>query len=330
MTSQPDVLRRDPPSIGWIDLRVQQIDFEGDVVAGMRRTPRTVPAKYFYDATGSDLFEQITELPEYYLTRTELAILRRDAAAMVEHFGAGHALVEFGSGSSIKVRLLLDAAAGRTTTYMPVDLSADFLRESALRIAAEYPAIEVIAVCADYTALPLIPDCAATGKRVVYFPGSTLGNLEPAEAQRFFKQTASILRAGDGMLIGVDLRKSAQVLNAAYNDSQGVTAEFNRNILRRLNRELDAGFDVDSFEHVSFYNEGEGRIEMHLRAAHDHEVRVGDEKFAIAAGELIHTENSYKYDDASFARLTAGSGFEKVASWTDEGSNFAVHYLEIG
>jgi dimethylhistidine N-methyltransferase len=328
MTSPADLLPR-KPSIEWIDLRVQQLDFVGDVVAGLGETPRRIAAKYFYDTAGSDLFEQITELPEYYLTRTELSILRHDAPAMVAHFGSRHALVEFGSGSSTKVRLLLDAAGPQTATYMPIDLSAEFLRESALSIAAAYPALEVIAVCADYTALPLIPESSATGKRVVYFPGSTLGNLEPSEAKRFFQHTASILKPRDGMLIGVDLRKSTSILNAAYNDSKGVTAEFNLNLLRRLNRELDAGFDVDSFEHVAFYNEEEGRIEMHLRATRAQQVEVSGHRFDVAAGELIHTENSYKYDEASFGRLLAGSGFEMKASWTDEGSNFAVHYLEI-
>lgn len=328
MTS-PETVRRAAAAVEWIDLRFEQVDFVADVIEGLRRTPKTIAAKYFYDESGSALFEEITRLPEYYLTRTELAILRERASEMAACFGDDHALVEFGSGSSTKVRLLLDATGERTTTYMPIDLSAEFLRDAAQKIANDYAHLDVIAVCADYTLLPFIPDSSTTGKRIAYFPGSTLGNLEPEEARHFFARTASILRRGDGMLIGVDLRKSPDVLNAAYNDSRGVTAEFNLNILRRMNRELGAGFDVESFEHVAFYNEERGRIEMHLRALTAQQIEIAGERFSIAAGELIHTENSYKYDERSFAELIAGSGFALEATWTDSGSNFAVHYLQI-
>ena len=313
--------------IGWIDLETEQVDFRAEVLAGLRETPKRIAAKFFYDERGSQLFEEITRLPEYYLTRTEIGILQRSAPEIVDAFGDDYALVELGSGSSTKVRILFDAKPA--ALYMPIDLSGDFLRDSSERLAEEHPNVDVIAVCGDYTRLDRLPERDVEGRTVVFFPGSTLGNLEPEEAIDFFSSISSLLQPGDGMLIGVDQRKDDAILHAAYNDAQGVTAEFNRNLLRRLNRDLHGTFSVDSYEHVAFYNQAAGRIEMHLRATKDEPVRVAGESFAIRAGEMIHTENSYKYDLASFEALLTASRFRVKATWSDEAGWFAVHFLQI-
>lgn len=314
------------PAIHWIDVSREQIDLAAEVRASLRETPKRVAAKFFYDSEGSRLFEEITRLPEYYLTRTELSILERHASEIVALFGPGYVLIEPGSGSSAKVRRLLDA--GEAAAYMPIDLSADFLRESAEKIARAYPDVEVVAVSGDYTRLAQLPSIASNGRRVVFFPGSTLGNLEAEESRRFFGHIAGWLRPGDGMLLGVDQKKEARILDAAYNDASGVTAEFNLNLLRRLNRDLGADFDVSLFEHLAFYDESKSRIEMHLRALAPQEVTIDGETFAFRRGELLHTENSYKYDEDSIRRLLEGSGLRLTRTWTDEQRWFALHYLE--
>lgn len=313
--------------IELVECLPQPVDLLHEVQKGLSAARKTLPPKLFYDSRGSALFEKITALPEYYLTRTEIVILRERAGEIAGALGSSPVLIELGSGSSTKVRILLDAISG-PVTYLAVDIAADQLRASLTALAADYPHARVIGLCADYMsgfALPPLPD---QGLRTIFFPGSNLGNLDPAEARQFFGMIASMLRPGDGMLLGVDLKKDPALLHAAYNDRRGVTAEFNLNLLRRLNRELQAGFDLGAFEHLAFYNQDEGRIEMHLRSLSDQTISVGGKSFHFAAGETIHTENSYKYSQEDLEGLIAGS-FQIERSWTDRRRWFGVHLLRI-
>ncbi len=315
-------------TIELIDLHPRRAGFLTEVVEGLSRPQKELSAKYFYDQRGSELFEAITRLPEYYLTRTEISILNENVAEIAELLGSRFALIEYGSGSSTKVRILLDHV-GPETVYMPVDISEIHLRESAEALAVDYPHLQIIAVCADYTAQFEIPESTRYDKKVVFFPGSTIGNLEPASAHEFLRDTARALKAGDALLIGVDLRKDEQRLHAAYNDAAGVTAAFNRNILTHVNSELGAAFDENQFEHVAFYNAAEGRIEMHLRSLVEQSIVVGSTKFSFAAGETIHTENSYKYTVEGFHALLEGTDFRATKVWTDAEQLFSVHYLQV-
>jgi len=308
-----------------IDLHPHISSFRDDVVAGLRARPRRIPPKYFYDRKGSELFEKITELPEYYLTRTEIAILRQRAGEIASSIGSDVDLVEFGSGSSAKVRILLDRLEG-ATTYMPVDISRGYLVDAASALSEDHPHLRIVAICADYTDL-VLPESSPSRRRMLFFPGSTIGNFEPAAAAAFFRHTGADLRPGDAMLVGVDLKKSPALLDAAYNDSQGVTAEFNLNLLVRINRELDSDFEVDRFDHVAFYNSDEGRIEMHLQSKVAQTVTLASEKFHFLPGETIHTENSYKYSIPDFHALVEGSRFRPSQVWTDDEQQFSVHLL---
>jgi dimethylhistidine N-methyltransferase len=312
----------------FVDLHPTQSDLRAEVLEGLRATPKSLPAKLFYDDQGSALFEQITELPEYYLTRTEIGILRREASEIVSYFGDDFALIEFGSGNSTKIRLLLDVAT-EAREYMAVDISSAMLRRSARELHRDYPHLLVTAVCADYTAAPRLPEPVARGRRIVFFPGSTIGNFTFEEAAAFLRSTAGILRPGDLMVLGTDLRKDQTILHAAYNDAQGITAAFNLNVLRRINRHLGSDFDVEAFEHVAFFNDAESRIEMHLRSLRPQRVQIGGETILFGANETIHTENSCKYDLTLFRRFLSGTGFAPVAVWTDPRQWFAVHLLEV-
>lgn len=311
-----------------IDLHPKKESFQEEVVTGLRKPQKELPAKFFYDKRGSELFEEITRLPEYYLTRTEIEILDQNAEEMVRLMGENFLLVEFGSGSSMKVRILLDQMGGKAA-YTPIDISLLYLKESAQALGADYPEVQVTAVCADYTRPFLIPEGESFEKRVVFFPGSTVGNFEPHLAKKFFRDTAHRLRQNDTMLIGVDLQKDRRILHAAYNDSAGITAAFNKNILRRINRELGADFDLDRFDHTAFYNEKENRIEMHLRSRGEQKVTIGSDSFVFRSEETIHTENSYKYTVGSFHELLKGTGFEPEKVWTDPRGQFSVHYLKV-
>jgi dimethylhistidine N-methyltransferase len=312
-------------AIEVIDRHPHISSFRVDVVAGLRGKPRRIPPKYFYDRRGSELFEKITELPEYYLTRTEIAILHERAVAIASSIGSDVDLIELGSGNSTKVRILLDRLEG-ATTYMPVDISRGYLVDAASSLSDDYPDLRVVAICADYTDL-VLPDSSASRPRMLFFPGSTIGNFEPAVAAAFFRRTSADLRPGDAMIVGVDLKKSAALLDAAYNDADGVTAEFNLNLLVRINRELGADFAVDRFDHVAFYDADHGRIEMHLRSTVDQTVRLEGEEFHFLAGETIHTENSYKYSIPDFHALLKGSRFRPSQVWTDDEQKFSVHLL---
>ena len=303
--------------------------FRADVVRGLRAQKKELPCKYFYDEVGSSLFEQITELEEYYPTRTELGIMERHAAEMAELLGRRCLLIEYGSGSSLKTRYLLDRLR-EPAAYVPIDVSGEHLRRSAQALGEEYPDIEVLPLCGDFTRPLSLPACRrAAARRVVYFPGSTLGNFTPDAAVALLRQTAALCGRAGGLVVGIDLKKDPRVMEAAYDDRQGVTAAFNRNILVRINRELGADFHISQFAHRAFYDVAKGRIEMHLVSRRDQVVRVGGVPFFFAAGESIHTENSHKYSIPTLMELAEAGGFAVERVWTDEREYFGVAYLTL-
>lgn len=314
-------------TVKLIDLHPDAADFRADVLSGLARAPKSIPPKYFYDARGAELFEEITRLPEYYLTRTEMRIFEAAGTEIAALIPPGSLLVEFGSGSARKIRTFFDRL-DKLPAYMPVDLSKEQLFAAAGELAAMYPPLQVIALCADYMEIESIPRREEWSRRIVFFPGSTIGNLVPADVETFFTRCHRLLLPGDGLLIGVDLKKEKAVLDVAYDDSAGVTAEFNLNLLRRINRELDADFNLGMFGHVAFYDPAKGRIEMHLRARRAQIVRVGGHRFGFAEGETIHTENSYKYDADELRHIAAHHGFTPARLWSDDGKMFSVHYFE--
>jgi len=299
--------------------------FASEVIGDLSQHPKRLSPKYFYDATGSDLFEQITLLPEYYPTRTELSILHEHGNAIASIIPRGAALVEFGAGATTKVRLLLKQSA--FDAYVPVDISGDFLRAQAEALRQDFPALAVYPVAADFTAPFTLPEAVATMPKVGFFPGSTLGNFEPHEACRFLRSARDILGEGAQMVIGVDLEKDERVLYEAYNDRAGVTARFNLNVLHRINRELGGNFDTGAFTHRAIYNRDRHRIEMHLISRKAQTARILGRTFSFRAGESIHTENSYKYSLERFTALARGSGWTPRESWTDPASMFSVHAL---
>jgi dimethylhistidine N-methyltransferase len=302
-------------------------DFARDLVAGLRATPKRIAPKYFYDAAGSRLFERITTLPEYYPTRAEMQILRERAGAVAALVPAEGALVEFGSGSSAKVRLLL-ARMPKLRAYVPVDISGEFLGEEARRLRAEHSSLQVVPVAADFTKPFALPDAVRGLPRAGFFPGSTIGNFDPDDAKAFLRNAAGVLGAGAALIVGVDLVKDEAILNRAYDDAQGVTAAFNLNLLARANRELKADFDLDAFAHHAFFNEEQSRIEMHLVSRKVQQVHVAGATFAFDEGETIHTENSYKYTVDGFLRLAAEAGWRGSDVWTDKDRLFSVHALK--
>jgi dimethylhistidine N-methyltransferase len=316
----------------FIDLEPAVADFQESVIDGLSQSPRRLACKFFYDPVGMELFHRICETEEYYVTRTELALLRRIGPDVARLAGPDVAVIEFGAGSDLKIRLLLDAL-DRPAQYIPVDIAREPLREATEAIARDYPAMRVGAVCADFTTLAALPKGAVApgvGKRLGFFPGSTIGNFTRDEAADFLRLIASVLGPGGALLIGVDLKKDVARLNAAYNDADGYTAAFNLNLLHRMVRELDAELDPAGFEHYAFYNEEEGRIEMHLRSLKPQTIRVGGRSFDIAEGELIHSENSYKYAVAKFSAMAEKAGFRNGTVWTDPENLFSIHYLAIG
>ena len=316
-----------PESVELLDLEPAASDLAVDAIAGLGALPKTLPCKLFYDKRGSELFDRICTLPEYYPTRTEVGILRDRIDAIVETLGPNVQLVEFGSGSSVKTRILLDALSD-PVAYAPIDISREHLWESAERIQRGYPSLQVQAVCADYTEPFVIPEPRrAPARRVVFFPGSTIGNFDEDEAQRFLRRVAEIVGVGGGLLIGVDLRKSEEVLVAAYDDAQGVTAEFNLNLLHRLNREVGADFAVDRFGHCSIWNRELGRIEMHLVSRVEQSVEIAGRRFDFAAGESVRTESAHKYGLEQFAAIADAFRVERV--WCDAERRFSVQYLVV-
>lgn len=315
-----------PVNFHFHDLQPPQEDFLAAAMAGLRGRPRRLSPKYFYDAAGSALFDAITEQPEYYLTRTEIGLLRRHAGEIASLLGPGTALLEFGSGSDVKVRLLLEAL--RPRAYLPLDISAGHLRRAGQAIALDHPWLDVHAICTDYTRRFPLPAVTNGCRRTAFFPGSSIGNFEPAQAAGLLRAIGSLLGTGGRLLIGVDLKKGTEELHAAYNDAGGVTAAFNLNLLHRMRRELNARLDPAAFRHHAFYNTAAGRIEMHLIASRAHEVVLGSERFAFAEGDGIHTENAYKFSLPEFAALAASAGFRTCHVWQDEAGRFSVHCLE--
>lgn len=301
--------------------------FCDSVIAGLSATPKRLEPRFFYDRVGARLFEAITELDAYYPTRTELAILRRNAGEIAAEIGEDVALVELGSGEGAKVRILLDALGPRVASYVPVDISADQLADAADRLNRAYPRLEVIPLAADFLEPLALPPLAARGPCVAFFPGSTIGNLAPSAATTLLQRLRTELGA-DRLLIGVDRKKDAATLIEAYDDPAGVTAAFNRNILQRINRELDGTFVVRGFAHEARWNAGEGRVEMHLVADRAQRVSVAGHVFAFAAGETIHTESSYKYAPEEFRALAAGAGWRARRTWTDGEALFSVTLLD--
>ena len=313
-------------NVTFTDLHPSAGDSRSEIMQGLRAPRKSINPKYFYDQRGSRLFEAITRLPEYYPTRTEAAILSDNAAAIAAACGQDCLLIEPGSGNCEKVRYLLDAVAPRA--YVPIDISADFLQQAPQDLGSEYPELAIHAVCADFSseweATPSLP----AGKPVIFYPGSTIGNLDPGEARAFLSGLKSWMGSAGGALIGVDLHKSTAVLNAAYNDSQGITAEFNLNILRHINSVVDGEFDPENFQHRAFYDSDRQRIEMHLVSRLAQSVPCNGEAVEFAASESIHTEYSYKYTVPGFRELAASAGLSIRQSWLDEGELFSVHYLE--
>ena len=294
--------------------------FLEDVVAGLSLPQKALPPKYFYDAKGSKLFEKICRLPEYYLTRAELSLTRQHIASIARFAGKGCELLEYGSGESLKTRLLVRAL--RPKTYLPVDISASALEHAAARLSREFPWLRIVPIVGDFSRPLELPPAKAA--RTAYFPGSTIGNLTPEEAHGFLARSRA---HATRMLIGTDLKKDANLLHAAYNDARGVTAAFNLNLLARANRELGGDFDLRRFSHYAFYNAPCSRIEMHLISLQRQEVKVGAHRFAFERGESIHTENSYKYSVESFGALAANAGFRQEKCWMDRGGLFALHAL---
>ncbi|MEM8666143.1 MAG: L-histidine N(alpha)-methyltransferase [Planctomycetota bacterium] len=303
--------------------------FHDDVIDGLGQTPRSIPCKYFYDERGSQLFDQICDLDEYYLTRTELSIMEQYAGEMADCIGGGVMLVEFGSGSSVKTRILLDHLH-EPIAYVPVDISQDHLQKTAATLRQRYPNIEILPVCADFTQdfeLPL-------SKRepthdAVYFPGSTIGNFQPEAASELLQRIVRLCGCGGGLLIGIDLQKDPQMIESAYNDSSGVTAEFNLNLVNRMRRDLGVEIQTSDFKHQATYNTQSHRVEIGLVSRSDQEVKIGDHRFQLSEGELIQTEYSHKYTVEGFAKLASEAGLTLKAHWTDSDDLFAVLHLVV-
>ena len=317
-----DARSRKSPQLGSV---VPADGFREDVIAGLSLPQKVLPPKYFYDAHGSRLFEAICRLKEYYPTRAELALTRGHMGEIARFARQRSTLIEYGSGESVKSPLLIEAL--RPAAYIPVDISSDALRRAAAKLQRRFPWLRIRPVHGDFSQPLKIPVAQAKGRRVVYFPGSTIGNLTPEEAHAFLRMTRGQVGPNGAMLVGVDLKKDANVLHAAYNDAPGVTAAFNLNLLARINHELGGDFDLRRFAHYAFYNPLAGRIEMHLVAREAHLVNIGSYRFSFDRGESIRTENSYKYSVPEFERLALSAGFQAAKCWTDSRRWFGVFGL---
>ncbi len=302
--------------------------FLSEVLAGLESSPRTLPCKYFYDPRGAALFVEICDLEEYYLTRTETAILEQRGPEMAALLGPGCLVVELGSGEALKTEILLRTLAD-PAGYVPVDISDQQLAETAARIRRRFPGLVVRPVAADFTAEWSLPELPAAGRRIGFFPGSSIGNFGPEAATSFLGHQARMLGRGGALLIGADLQKDRLTLERAYDDTRGVTAAFNLNLLVRINRELAGDFDLEGFRHRAIYNTSAGRIEMHLESLRAQTVRLGGRRFDFAAGEMICTEHSYKYTLDGFRDLAEAAGFRVARVWTDEEKKFSVQLLDV-
>ncbi len=306
----------------------KQDDILEEVINGLSQKQKQLPSKLFYDKKGSILFNEICELDEYYPTRTEIQILQDNIEEIGSLLGEGTLLIELGSGSSIKIRLLLDHIPG-LAGYVPIDISAEHLIQACASLKNEYPELNIYPLAADYTKdfeLPLIEN--PYDHIAAYYPGSTIGNFKPDEAKIFLKRIAKIVGKNGGMIIGVDLKKDKEIIEAAYNDKSGVTAEFNLNMLNHINDELDSNFDVNKFSHLAFYNESKGRIEMHLVSKENQRIKLNGTSIRLIKGEDILTEYSYKYSTEEFASLVSEI-FEVRKVWTDKDNLFSIQYLRV-
>lgn len=313
-----------------LDLEPVNADFLAEVLAGLSSAPRTLPCKFFYDERGADLFQKICELPEYYITRTETELLRQVAPDISQSIGENAALIGFGTGAGIKTRMLLEQLRD-PIAYIPVDISKQRLIESAEELSRAMPALEILPVCADYLQELQLPKPLRKPDHVaVFFPGSTIGNLEPPVASDFLRRVCALCGKSGGLIIGIDLQKDRDILEAAYNDRAGVTAQFNLNLLVRANRELGADFDLGRWKHQAVYNEAEGRIEMHLLSNGNQTVHVAGHAFSFSDGEKIVTEFSYKHTIENFSRLAVAAGFREAARlWTDPKKWFAIFHFAV-
>ncbi len=325
MNPQPSPQPRAPGVVRFYSFLPRAERLSEDVLAGLALPQKSIPPKYFYDEQGCRLFEAICELPEYYLTRTEMAILRGNIAEIAQFVGPEAQLIEFGSGVQAKTRILIQAL--QTQLYVPVDIALDTLRASSNELALRFPFLNIVGICADHTRPLALPEFVGVPirRKAVFFPGSTVGNFTPAEALVFLRQARKIAGAGGVLLIGVDLKKDKTTLDAAYADPGGVTAQFNLNLLHRINRELEADFQVKRFRHKAFYDPILGRVEMHLESQYSQFVHVAGRRFDFALGETIHTEISCKYSIAEFQELGKRAGFTPEKVWTDPEQLFSVH-----
>ena len=314
-------------NIQFHDLHPTVSDLRTDVLTGLTTTPRAIPPKYFYDQIGSELFDAITGTKEYYPTRTETRILTERASEIAKRIGTGNLLVEPGGGNCSKVRILLEGL--RPCAYVPMDISKDHLWAAAEQMAAEFPWLEIHAACTDFTLSMKLPDAAPVGTRVAFFPGSSIGNFDPNDAISFLATIAEMVGAGGFLLIGVDVKKDPIILRAAYNDTAGITAKFNLNLLARINRELSADIDLSAWKHQAFYNDMLGRIEMHLQSIKNQTIRIDKQEFNFAKNETIHTENSYKYTIEEFQTIAQQAGFTFEQVWMDQDKLFSVQLYKI-
>jgi len=323
-----------PDTFSWVNKRLRWHDFEpgrerflSEVLDGLRKGQKELSCKYFYDERGSRLYERICQLDEYYIPRTEASIMSAHIKEMAQLIGRRVRLIEYGCGNCQKVRFLLDHLDD-PVAYVPIDISRQQLRHVAEDLSAGYPELEILPVCADYTSRFTLPAADRESRRaVVYFPGSTISNFDPLPARQFLEQMAQVCGSGGGLLIGVDLKKDPAVLHQAYNDSQGVTAAFNLNLLERINSEFGADFQPEQFEHYAFYNHSQGRVEMHLVSKRDQTVHLDGETIPFAKGETIWTESSYKYSIDDFEQMAAVTGWEVARVWIDDNHWFSVQYL---
>lgn len=314
----------------FVDEKPALATFMDDTLTGLAASPKRIAPKYFYDERGSELFDQICQTPEYYPTRTELGLLAQHGADIASAVGPECLVVEYGAGSSLKIRQLL-SALDRPAGYVAVDISRDYLRSQMSGLAADMPEIAIGAICADFTKGFRLPaDTAQLGtRRLGFLPGSTIGNFTPHDAQTLLERSTKLLGKGGQFLIGVDLKKPKHILDAAYDDGAGVTAAFNLNLLTRMKNELGAELDQDGFAHVAFYNGEQGRVEMHLEARGPQTIRLKDQSFDFDDGERIHTESSYKYEPEEFAAMARAAGFTSRGLWTDKDGLFSLHLLEV-
>lgn len=315
-------------TVTFHDHKPQSLSLYDAVVEGLSQPCKVIPPKFFYDEKGSQLFDAICDQPEYYLPGVERRLLQDCAAEIVRYTGKARVLIEPGAGNLAKVRLLLDEL--QPSAYVPMDISCEYLQWMSAELAADYPWLAIHAACVDFShSLPL-PATVPAGKRLAFFPGSSLGNFHPPEAARFLTMVRDTVAEGGMLLIGVDTKKPVSILDAAYNDAAGVTAEFNLNLLQRMRRELAADVDPDGFDHRAFYNAAKGRVEMHLVSQREQEVRVNGHRFHFERGESVHTECSYKYTPDEFHALARQAGFTPVRHWLAEGGLFAVYLLAAG